>query len=163
MSKGIIPWAEIGAEEEKHAGSDHVETELTGLYYINAEFDEPGTWGFGVSIGEKLDEKSEVRITFSVKPVSDAPAIGQKVVPIDNPTANQKPLKEIHTGSDQDPQFHTLSVRNAIASGKPSVIAVATTIVLSDPDVRPRLAGSHQGSSEVRGTREFPPSRTISA
>ncbi len=41
VAQGAIPWTPIGAEEEKHSGGGHTATELTGIYSVNAEFDEP--------------------------------------------------------------------------------------------------------------------------
>ena len=126
VAQASIPWVAIGAKEEKHDAVGHDETELTGVYYVNAEFDEPGTWGIGVSLGDKPDEKTEMRVPFTVKPKSEAPSIGDRAIVVNNPVAGEKPLKQIHTGSDEDPQFHSTSIANAISSGKPSVIAFAT-------------------------------------
>ena len=126
VGQATIPWVAIGAKEDKHESGGHDETELTGVYYVNAEFDQPGIWGIGVTIGDKLDEKTEVRIQFTVKPKNEALAVGERAIPVNNPLANEKPLKQIHTGSDVDPQFHTTSIASAISSGKPSVIAFAT-------------------------------------
>ncbi|MBA4181559.1 MAG: hypothetical protein C0506_13295 [Anaerolinea sp.] len=126
VGQGSIPWAAIGAQEEKHDAAGHDETELTGIYYVNAEFDEPGTWGIGVTLGDKLDEKTEMRILFTVKPKSEAPSVGERAVPVNNPVASEKPLKQIHTGPDSDLQFHSASIATAISSGRPSVIAFAT-------------------------------------
>ncbi len=67
-----------------------------------------------------------MRLTFEVKAESDAPAVGQKVTPVNNPVAGEKPLKQIHTGAEPDRQFHTLSVAKAITSGRPSVVVIAT-------------------------------------
>lgn len=119
-----IPWVPIEAEEAPHA--DPNETTLTGIYYVNVEFDEAGVWGLGVTVGEQLDLPREVRIQFTVKQKTDAPAIGDKAIAVANPTIKEKPLKQIHTGSDADPEFHTMTVAEALASGKPTVVAFAT-------------------------------------
>jgi hypothetical protein len=126
VGQDSIPWVAIGAEEEKHTDTGHTTTELTGIYYVNIEFDEPGTWGLGISLGDKLDAKAEMRLSFTVKPKSEAPSVGDRAVPVNNPVAGEKPLTQIHTGSDTDPAFHTTSIAKAISSGRPSAIVFAT-------------------------------------
>ena len=121
-----IPWVPIGAEEAAHGGPAHEETGLTGIYYVNIEFDEAGVWGLGVTVGDKLDIETEIRVQFTVKQKSEAPAIGEKAIAVTNATERDKPLRQIHTGSDADPRFHSLTVADAITSGKPSVIVFAT-------------------------------------
>ena len=126
VAQASIPWVAIGAKEEKHAAGGHDETELTGIYYVNAEFDEAGAWGIGVTMGDKLDENTEMRILFTVKPKSEAPSVGDKAIAVNNAVIGEKPLEQIHTGSDEDPEFHRTSIAKAISSGRASVIAFAT-------------------------------------
>lgn len=121
-----IPWAPLGAEEDQHGGPEHVQTELSGVYFVNLEFDAPGAWGIGVTVGEKFVAAEEVRVQFSVAAVNVAPALGSKAIPVTNPTSATHPLKQIHTGSEADPNFHSLTVADAITSGRPSVVVFAT-------------------------------------
>jgi hypothetical protein len=155
VGQGSIPWVAIGAEEEKHDGAGHTETELTGIYYINVEFDEPGTWGLGVSLGDKLDEKAEVRITFTVKPKSEAPSAGDRAVPVNNPVAGERPLKQIHTGSDADPEFHAMSIAQATSSGSPSVIAFATPSFCRTRTCGPALQVAIRAQEKFRNRVNF--------
>jgi hypothetical protein len=122
--QSVIPWVPIGAEEEH--GDSHTESELTGIYYVNAAFDEAGSWGLGVTLGETYDANSEIRVQFTVKEKTDAPAVGAPAIPVNNPTTADLPLQQIHTGSDADPAFHSMTIGQAITSGKPTVIAFAT-------------------------------------
>ena len=126
VGDGVIPWVALGAEEEKHDGAGHSETELTGIYYVNIDFDTPGTWGIGISIGEKLDQAGEIRLQFVVKEKSTTLDVGERAVAARNPTIRDRPLNQIHTGNDVDTAFHTLNIAEAISSGKPSVIVFAT-------------------------------------
>jgi len=125
VGSGPIPWAALGVNStEDH--STHNETELTGVYYVNVPFDEAGNWGVGISLGDKLDEKGEVRIAIKVQAKSRAPGIGSKAVSVDSLTLADAPLKAIDTSPEPDEAFHKLSIADALAAGKPSVIAFAT-------------------------------------
>ncbi len=126
VGEGAVPWSPLGASEAPHGSGEHTETELTGVYFVNVEFDAAGTWGVGISVGDKLDKKAEVLLQFTVKPKNEAVAVGDKAIAVKNPTSKDRPLKQIHTGSDVDPEFHTLTIADAVASGKPSVIIFAT-------------------------------------
>ncbi|MCL4239770.1 MAG: hypothetical protein KJ048_00305 [Dehalococcoidia bacterium] len=122
---GPIPWAPLGVDSTEDHGA-HNDTELTGVYYVNIAFDEPGQWGIGVSLGDALDEQGEVRLAMEVKQKPSAPGIGAKAVSVDSLTLADAPLKAIDTSPDPDEPFHQLSIADALASGKPSVIAFAT-------------------------------------
>lgn len=118
--ESAIPFSPLGAEEEVHEG------ELSGVYFANVPFDVAGTWGIGVSVGEKYDEAGEVRVQFEVKDKNQAPKVGDKGIAAKNPTAKDAPFDQIHTGSVKDDGFHTMTIAEAVASGRPSVIAFAT-------------------------------------
>lgn len=122
---GPIPWAPLGVDSTEDHGA-HNDTELTGVYYVNIAFDEAGKWGLGVSLGDKLDEKGEVRLAIEVRAKSQAPSVGSKAISAKNLTLRDAPLGAIDTSPEPDEAFHQLSIADALASGKPSVIAFAT-------------------------------------
>lgn len=121
VGEGAIPYSPLGIPGLTTAGS-----EIGGVYYANVEFDEPGKWGAGFTIGPKADAEKEVRLAFEVKPKTATVAVGQKAVPVDNPTLKNAPLRQIDTSPEPDEPFHQISVAEALNAGKPSVIAFAT-------------------------------------
>lgn len=125
VGSGPIPWAPLGINSTEDHGT-HNETELTGLYYVNVPFDQAGNWGIGISLGDKLDEKGEVRLAIRVRDKPQAPGIGNKAISVDSLTLEDAPLRAIDTSPEPDEPFHRLSIADALASGKPSVIAFAT-------------------------------------
>ena len=142
VGEGPIPWSPLGIKStEGHDGGSHQETEITGVYYANVEFDEPGTWGLGVSRGQQADPSKEVRVQFTVKPATQAPAIGARAVPVKNATLKDAPLKQIDTSPAPDPAFHQLTIAEAIASGKPSIIAFATPSFCTSRACGPAMEG----------------------
>jgi hypothetical protein len=121
VGEGQIPFAPLGIPGLTTSGS-----ELTGVYYANVTFDEAGKWGVGFTIGPEPDPANEVRVSFEVKTEPATVGIGEKAIPVDNPTLATRPLKEIDTSPEPDDDFHRLSIAQALKNGKPSVIAFAT-------------------------------------
>lgn len=125
--EGPIPWSPLSAKPTtEHKGSGHLDTEVTGVYYANIEFDQAGTWGLGVTRGEKLDPPNEVRVAFTVAAATKAPAVGARAVSAKSPTLKEAPLRQIDTSPIPDPAFHEVSIADAIMSGKPTVVVFAT-------------------------------------
>ncbi len=126
VGEGSIPWAPLGIETAGADHSGHNDTDVTGVYYVNVDFDTPGRWGVGVSIGGTLLSDREVRTSFQVKGDAESVAVGEPAIPSDNATLKTASLKQIDTSPEPDAQFHELSVAEAITSGKPTVVAFAT-------------------------------------
>lgn len=121
VGEGAIPFSPLGVP-----GLTTSASELTGVYYASVIFDEAGAWGAGFTVGPKPDPATEVRLRFEVKDAPATVAIGGKAIPVDNPTLANAPLKQIDTSTTPDEAFHRLSIAQALASGKPTVIAFAT-------------------------------------
>lgn len=121
VGEGAIPFSPLGIPGLTTSGS-----ELTGVYYANIDFDVAGKWGAGFTVGPKSDVATEVRVSFDVKESPDTVGIGEKAIPVANPTLDDAPLKEIDTSPEPDEEFHRLSIADALKNGKPSVIAFAT-------------------------------------
>jgi hypothetical protein len=101
--------------------------EPAGLYVIAAEFDRGGMWGAEIT-GTTADGRSLTpqRVRFEVAAEPSAPAIGEAPPPTANRTAADAPLSAISSDPEPDPDFYAVTVDEAAASGKPSVIVFAT-------------------------------------
>jgi hypothetical protein len=95
-----------------------------GYYPLVTTFDAPGTWTIaGTANGDALS------ITVEAKPPGDLPAVpnaGDPLPRIPSPTVGDE--KGVHPICTRDPAcpFHTTSLDDAIASGKPIVLLVST-------------------------------------
>lgn len=121
VGEGAIPFSPLGIPGLTTSGS-----ELTGVYYANVNFDEPGKWGAGFTVGPQADPETEVRVSFEVQAEPSTVGVGAQAIPVDNPTLKDLPLKQIDTSRSPDEPFHQLSIADALANDKPSVIAFAT-------------------------------------
>ena len=118
---GPIPFSPLGIPGLTTSGS-----ELTGVYYANVNFDEPGKWGAGFTVGPQADPAREVRVGFEVRPDPQTVGVGEMAIAVDNPTLADAPLRQIDTSSVPDEPFHQLSIAEALANEKPTIIAFAT-------------------------------------
>ncbi|MGE0600668.1 MAG: TlpA family protein disulfide reductase [Dehalococcoidia bacterium] len=149
-----IPWAPLGVDSTEDHGT-HNDTGLTGVYYVNIAFDEEGQWGIGVSLGDELDEKGEVRLAMEVRPKSQAPGVGSKAISVDSLTLDDAPLKAIDTSPEPDESFHQLSIAEALASGKPSVIAFATPSFCETRTCGPSMEVVSEAAAAFQGKVNF--------
>ncbi len=98
--------------------------DVSGLYRAQVEFHRPGTWFAEVvpAGGEAVDPAA-----FTVRDTPLSPAMGAPAPPSSTPTAaDVADLGEISTDDDPDPRFYELSLSDAVASGRPTVVVFAT-------------------------------------
>lgn len=98
-----------------------------GAYVAQARFDAAGDWGVQVAItrgGRTLDP---IPYRFTVLDHSDEPGVGDAApASLQQTLATAANIDEIDSSYPPRPQMHQLTVADAIASGRPSVIAFAT-------------------------------------
>jgi hypothetical protein len=98
-----------------------------GVYVAHVEFDEPGRWGVevtGTVAGQQIEPQTPV---FEVRERSKAPGIGDPAPLSRQPTlADVDDIAEIDTSDVPNPDMHSMTIAEAVASGRPTVIAFAT-------------------------------------
>ncbi len=98
--------------------------DVSGLYRAEVELPAPGVWFAQVvpEEGEALEP-----VAFQVNADAATPAVGEAAPPSDTLTAGDvDDLAEITTDRAPDPAFYELSVADAVASGRPTVVVFAT-------------------------------------
>jgi hypothetical protein len=95
----------------------------SGLYRVAVEFPTEGTWWVVVT-PEGGPPLPGFPVTVHRTPLT--PAIGSPAPPSESPTSADGPLESITTDGDPDPRFYEMSIAEAVASGRPSVIVFAT-------------------------------------
>ena len=98
-----------------------------GVYTTQVTFDNPGEWALTVSVAGADGESRSVEGTFQVKQESSTPAIGSAAFPSKNKTSRDVgELGEITTAIEPDPDLYSMTIAEALVSGKPFVVAFAT-------------------------------------
>jgi len=99
----------------------------TGVYSAHPSFDEAGNWGVEVTATIEGKTFDPVGAAFTVLQEGKSAAVGAPAPRSDTLTVDDvADVTEIDTSDPPIPQMHTLSVAEAVTSGRPSVIVFAT-------------------------------------
>ncbi len=110
------------------------------IYTAQATFSHAGDWGLEVTAHAAGQADRMARVTFSVRDTTATPAIGADAPPSDTLTATDPAtLAAISTDASPDPDFYRLSVKDAIAAGKPFVLVFATPLFCTSGTCGPAL------------------------
>lgn len=98
-----------------------------GLYSTNLTFDRAGEWAIQATVlGDDASPK-RARLYFEVPEASKAPAIGDAAIKSVNRTERDvESLAELTTGFMKDPDLYQQTIADAVESGKPTVIVMAS-------------------------------------
>lgn len=100
----------------------------TGAYVSSVNFDTAGNWGVEVTGATKEGVKLEaVRLSFPVLAADPGIAIGSPVPPSRQTILSDvSGIRSIDTSANPIPEEHEMTVADAIANGKPTIITFAT-------------------------------------
>jgi hypothetical protein len=91
------------------------------------ELPAPGTWGFLASVTRANGSTVEAQFAVAVAESSQSPALGEAAPPSQNRTLATEPdISRLTSGSDPLPALYEMTVAEAIASGRPTVVTLAT-------------------------------------
>lgn len=115
-----------------------------GLYRATFDFDRAGAWLLTVvpPSGIPLPATS-----FIVNETSIAPAIGERAPQVETPTVTDAPLDAITTDPNPDPRFYTISLDEAIGSGRSTVAVFSTPAYCNTAACGPMLEQTKQISA----------------
>jgi hypothetical protein len=126
------------------------------VYTAVADFGHEGDWGLEVTGRAAGKPDQTARVTFSVRATTGTPAIGADAPPSDTLTADgPAELAAISTDEDPDPAFYSLSVKDAIAAGKPFVLVFATPLFCVSGTCGPALDLVKQVAPDYSGRVNF--------
>jgi hypothetical protein len=120
LEKSYTETHEDGTVETHAAGE-------TGVYVASVQFDEAGTWGVEIAASAGDTQYDLVGATFSVLQEGSSIAVGAPAPRSETLTLDDvADVAEIDTSDPPVPEMHTMTVGEAVASGRPSVIVFAT-------------------------------------
>jgi hypothetical protein len=118
LERGVV-------DEERH---EHVHLGETGVYVAALSFDSAGTYGLAIS-GTLADGRrfGPLPYVFNVLERPPEPMVGEPAPPSRQPTLAQVgDIRELTTDLDPIADFYTLTVAEAVRSGRPTVVAFTT-------------------------------------
>ncbi|MEM7338518.1 MAG: hypothetical protein AAF467_07725 [Actinomycetota bacterium] len=93
-----------------------------GLYAVPVTFDDPGVWEVTLT-----SNAATASTLMNVGRESSVPGLGDAAPPSITPTAGDvDDLAEISTDPEPDPAFYELTIADAVANGRPTVVVFAT-------------------------------------
>jgi len=111
-----------------------------GSYVTAAVLDRPGEWGFEASVPRPDGTVVPIEFRTSVPVTPRAPAVGSPAPRTDSPTiASAGSLASLTTASEPDPALYELSIADAIATGRPTVVAFASPAFCTTPLCGPQV------------------------
>lgn len=111
-----------------------------GLYRAQISFASAGDWGLEAITTEADGSRRTGRMIFTVRQSGSTPPIGGQAPASDSPTATDAAgIAAISTDDDPDPDFYTTSIADAVAAGRPFVVAFATPAFCSTATCGPAL------------------------
>ena len=112
----------------------------TGLYSARMNFADAGLWRAEVAITPPGESSRTVPGYFRVSANSFTPSIGSDAPPSDTKTvADVASLEEITSSPVPDPALYQISVADAVASGKPTMVSFSTPAFCATATCGPQL------------------------
>jgi hypothetical protein len=98
-----------------------------GIYVAYPTLDKAGAWAVEVEIPGPDGVEQSSRLRLDVLEQGVTPAVGSRAIASDTPTVADTPdLKQITSDGVPDPDLYRLSVADALAAGKPFLVAFST-------------------------------------
>ena len=111
------------------------------LYAADLTFDRAGEWTIDIAIEDEAGETRRAELAFQVPERPSAPAVGSRA-----PASRTKTLDDtggdlsgLTTGSLRDPDFYRVSLSEAIVSGRPTVLVIASPAFCTNATCGPIL------------------------
>jgi hypothetical protein len=86
-----------------------------------------GYWGFRALITMEDGSQEQAQFTIEVKEHSNSPAVGSEAPASQNRTLKTEPdIHDLSSGAEPNPGLYQMTVAEAISSGRPTVVVLAT-------------------------------------
>ena len=130
--------------------------EIRGSYTTQLTFDAAGRWQIDVTVMDEGGHNRSAQLSFQVDEVTKAPDVGAVVAPSENKTlADVEEIGELTTGSLRDPDLYRTTIADAIGSGMPTVIVMASPAFCINAVCGPQVEVLQQLKDKYRGRANF--------
>jgi hypothetical protein len=131
--------------------------DAVGVYVFDADLKSAGAYGAQFTTAEADGAPESIRVGFDVQPTSSVVAVGEDAPPSDTPTLADVGGDVARISTDPTPvkAFYETSIADAVADGKPFVVAFATPKFCTSKQCGPTLdrlkpiAARHPGVTAI--------------
>ena len=127
-----------------------------GLYVTNLTFDQPGRWAIQATVLGDDGLPKKAALFFDVPAETRAPTVGDPAIPSRSKTIQEvETLSQLTTGSMQDEDLYQISIADAIESGLPTVIVMASPAFCINAVCGPQVEVLRDLKNEFAGQANF--------
>lgn len=127
-----------------------------GLYTTRLTFDRPGRWGMDLGVLNSNGPRQEVQLFFEVKEDSSTPMAGAPALRSRSKTiVDVERISQLTTGSLHDPELYQLTIAEAVESGLPSVVVMASPAFCTNAVCGPQVEVLQELKNEYKGRANF--------
>ena len=127
-----------------------------GLYSTTMTFDSPGRWALSAAVLGSDGLPKRARLYFDVPDRSAAPAPGSRApMSASKTAADVDSLSELTTGSDPDADLYGVSIADAVRSGLPAVVVMASPAFCISAVCGPQVEVLSELKDEFAGQAHF--------
>ena len=127
-----------------------------GSYTTSLTFDVAGTWQIDVTVLGESGNSRTAQLSFPVAEETEAPDIGAPAIPSENKTiADVDDLAKLTTGSVRDPDLYGTTIADAVGSGIPTVVVVASPAFCINAVCGPQVEVLQQLKDKYKGQANF--------
>ena len=127
-----------------------------GFYTTRLTFDTPGNWSMEISIRDDEGRDRRTELAFEVKETPLAVAVGSPAVASRNKTLDSvENISQLSTGSLEDPDLYQTTISNAIASGLPTVVVMASPAFCINAVCGPQVEVLQELKDKYKGQANF--------
>ncbi len=126
-----------------------------GLYAAQLQFDAPGDWGLEIAVLDEDANTLRAELRFDVPDQTAAPANGAPATASANKTLATHSIEELTTGSLQDTDLYQISIADAVQSGTPTVIVIASPAFCTNAVCGPQVDVLSELKDKYKGKANF--------
>ena len=127
-----------------------------GLYITRLTFDAPGRWAVEIDVLDESGVNRTVELSFPVAEATAAPKTGTAAIASRNKTVGDvERLSQLSTGSRLDPDLYQLTIAEAVESGLPTVVVMASPAFCTNAVCGPQVEVLQQLKDQFEGRANF--------
>ncbi len=126
-----------------------------GLYSAQMQFDSPGSWELDIAVLDEEANTLRAKLHFEVPEQTAAPANGAQAAISASKTLASHSIEELTTGTLQDTDLYQISIADAVQSGLPTVIVMASPAFCTNAVCGPQVDVLSELKDKYKGKAHF--------
>ncbi len=126
-----------------------------GLYAAQMEFDSPGQWGLDIAVLDENANTLRAELLFDVPEQTEAPPNGAAATASASKTMATHSIEELTTGTLRDTDLYQISIADAVQSGMPTVIVMASPAFCTNAVCGPQVDVLSELKNDYKGKAHF--------